>query len=91
MVKPEIIALHKTGSFCFALTIRFANLTSFELSFIFFQDNRLDFRGNSADTNWCRQKANSYCVFEVAALNGLKYNIEADKLFWISCMDAKET
>lgn len=35
--------------------------------------------------------ANSYSVFEVAALNGPKYNIEADKLFWFSYNDAKET
>jgi len=27
MVKPEIIALHKTGSFCFALTLIMFNLT----------------------------------------------------------------
>lgn len=29
MVKPEIIALHKTGSFCFALTTVIKILTSF--------------------------------------------------------------
>ena len=81
----------KIGKYVLCPQLLVANLTSLELSFILFQDNRLDFRGNRADTNWYRQKANSYCVFEVAALNGLKYNIEADKLFWISCMDTKET
>jgi hypothetical protein len=31
MVKPEIIALHKTGSFCFALTSDYLNLTHLSL------------------------------------------------------------
>ena len=29
--------------------------------------------------------------FEVAALNGPKYDIEVDKLFWFAYNDAKET
>jgi len=57
----------------------------------FFKIVGWDYRGNSAAANWRRQKANSYRAFEVAALNGPKYDIEADKLFWFAYNDAKET
>ena len=66
------------------------SLTSLELSFIVLQVSRWDFRGKNADANRRRQKANSYSVFEVTALSGPKYNIEADKLFWFVHNDAKE-